>query len=263
MQLGLFIAFKAILVSLVNITQINKITPEQNGSQLRNNRIQLPSEAGGTSKQTTVASTSIGLENNSKNTKKQILFATSEETKSILQRLNSYFNTSFFVYLLNSMLLDILLASILNTYSLPWKANFRNILSHTLSLLIIFLYFYMTSTILSIMVRLEMSRKDKIENVHIKTKYKRWLFLRLPLKPSASLLSRFLPEFILVGDILVCLVLVIFQSSGLLQLIPILIWKFMVILILVKIPLKDVLDTAMITLNEIMFFLILGFFSYN
>lgn len=155
------------------------------------------------------------------------------------------------------MLLDIFLSSVLNFHSLPWK-NGPQILSHAISGIVIIGYCFMIGRIISIMIRLEFSRLDKIERIHVNTKYKNWLFLRVPIKLAASVLSRFVPEYILIGDTLVCILLVVFNGSGKLQIIPIMAFKLIIILALFQKPLKEKIDQWMLTINEVFFFLILG-----
>jgi hypothetical protein len=111
------------------------------------------------------------------------------------------------------MLLDLFLASVLNIHSLDWS-SFGQVFSHAVSLAFLIGYLYMVAKIVKIMVSLELSKKDKIESTHIKTIYKKWLFLRTPIKSTAPTIARFTPEYIMVSDTITCFVLVLSQRNG-------------------------------------------------
>jgi hypothetical protein len=107
------------------------------------------------------------------------------------------------------------------------------------------------------MVDMEKAKKDKVLSTHVKTKFKKWLFLRIDIREDCSSFVRFIPEYLLVHEYFVCVFLVIFYKNGIMQIVPILLMKVFIIGILLKKPFTEWLDQWMITVNEIFFSLIM------
>jgi hypothetical protein len=184
-----------------------------------------------------------------------------DETKmsqyeKIIFKVDNYFNHSFFIYLLNSMLMDLFLTSLINVYFLEFASSV-NILSNILSIFFIILYTAMIYNICKIMSSLERAKKDKIMSTHIKSKFKKWLFLRIPIKEDSSCWTSLIPEYLLVHEYFVCVFLVIFHRYGLLQLTSILAMKLLILFVLYQGPFKEKIDQWLITVNEMFFTAIL------
>lgn len=177
------------------------------------------------------------------------------------KKVYDYLNTSFFVYFSNSVLMDVVMPAFMNLNFLEFS-SVNQILHHTVSVILIACYFYLIYKLLSIMISLELRKKDKIDSVHINSKFKNWLFLRIHIKESSSLLPRFVPETYLIHDFLLCLFLVNFHSNAKVQILSLMIMKIYQFLNLCQFPMKEALDQIMLLVNEFFFTCVLAFFLY-
>jgi hypothetical protein len=135
-------------------------------------------------------------------------------SQKIIMKLDNYFNHSFFIYMLNSMLMDLFLTSLMNVWFLDFKSSGK-VFSNILSIFFIILYTCMIYKLCKIMISFEQAKKDKIMSTHLKTKFKKWLFLRVAIKDDKPTYVRLIPEYLLVHEYFLCVFIVIFNYSGL------------------------------------------------
>lgn len=172
--------------------------------------------------------------------------------KPFLNRVDDYLNHAFFVYLHNSMVLDLVMGAMVNLNFMPWNSAIR-IIHHLLSFSCIIAVVYLSYFLISILVNLEIKKRDKVEGTHIKTKFKRWLFLRVPIKENAKLLASFTPENYLVHDILLCVFLVLFNGIAVAQILTLILMKGYIFVLLLTFPMKEMMEQAMLMGNEFFF----------
>jgi hypothetical protein len=127
--------------------------------------------------------------------------------------MNEYFNLAFYVYFANSLLLDIVMSSMVNIFFMGHSAPLA-ILHHVVSVIALGLFLTLVYRVIKIMIDYEQKKKDKVEGTHVKTKFKSWLFLRVPVREDAKLFSRFTPEAYMVHDVLLCIILVVFNGHS-------------------------------------------------
>jgi hypothetical protein len=136
---------------------------------------------------------------------------TDDKNKSVIGKANDYFNLAFYVYFSNSLLLDIVMAGLVNLFFMGYE-TMLGIIHHVMSFSFICLFVGLAVKTIRIMIDYEKKKRDKVEGTHVKTKFKKWLFLRVPIKENAKLLPSFTPEAYMVHDILLCFFLVVFNG---------------------------------------------------
>ena len=155
--------------------------------------------------------------------------------------------------------MDMVMASIVNLFFMGYS-GFMAILHHLLSLATLVIFIGLVVKTLWIMIDLEKKRRDKVDGTHVKTKFKRWLFLRVPIRDDAKMLPRFLPEGYMVHDVMLCFFLATFNSNAKVQIISLLLMKVYLLVNLLYRPLKEKLEQVMLTGNELFFIIILTVF---
>lgn len=185
--------------------------------------------------------------------------STNKPKLTLIQKANQYFNLAFYIYFFNSLLMDIVMASLVNLFFMGMK-NISAVLHHVLSLTFLLIFMWLVYKTISIMVNYELKKLDKVDSVHVKTKFKKWLFLRVPIKETAKLLPRFIPEAYMVHDILLCVFLVTFNGYSTVQIVSLIILKLYLLVNLCYKPLKETLEQVMLMGNEIFFLSMLGIF---
>lgn len=156
----------------------------------------------------------------------------------MLCKIDDYLNHAFFVYLHNSMVLDLVMGGMVNLRFMPWSGGVQ-ILHHITSMFIIALVAYLSYFLIKILVNLEIQKRDKVESTHVKTTFKKWLFLRLPIKKNAKLLASFTPENYLVHDISICVILVLFNGNAFVQILSLFLIKAYIFSNLLTFPMKE------------------------
>jgi hypothetical protein len=179
--------------------------------------------------------------------------------ESAVQKANKYFNLAFYVYFFNSLLMDVVMAAFVNLFFMGY-GGFMAIFHHFVSVVALVLFLGLVYKTLSIMINLERKRRDKVDGTHVKTKFKKWLFLRVPIKEDAKLLPRFVPEGYMVHDVMLCFFLVTFNSMGMVQIVSLFLMKVYLLVNLCFKPLKEKLEQIMLIGNEIFFVVILILF---
>ena len=172
--------------------------------------------------------------------------------KSGLEKMDHYLNHAFFVYLHNSMVLDFVMGAVINLQFMPWS-GLKQLFHHLASIAILGAILYLSYFLIKILVDLEIKKRDAVEGTHVKTKFKRWLFLRVPIKESARLLASFTPENYLVHDILLCIFLVVFNGKAGVQILSLLLMKAYIFFNLCTLPMKELPEQLMLTGNEFFF----------
>ena len=136
-----------------------------------------------------------------------------KKKKSIFQKLDSYLSISFFVYFVNSILLDVVMSCFASLIFLKWNTFFK-LAHHFYSLAVLCSILAFIGYLVKILIKMEIKKKDRVENIHVKTKFKTWLFLRLPIKPEAPTIAQFGPEYLTIQEFLSCIFIVTFHFSG-------------------------------------------------
>jgi hypothetical protein len=136
------------------------------------------------------------------------------------------------------MVLDLAMGAMVNLNFMAWN-SFMTILHHLLSLASLAAIGYLSYFLISILVNLEIKKRDKVESTHVKTKFKKWLFLRVPIKETAKLLPSFTPENYLVHDIFICVFLVLFNGMAVVQILTLILMKGYIFGCLITFPMKE------------------------
>ncbi len=236
-NIAILLVVKLILLQLIkseSASSLNKISPESNGNADDSQILNIKTEA----KHKTPAPS---------------------DKLTTLQKANQYFNLAFYIYFFNSLLMDMVMASIVNLFFMGF-GGFLAIIHHILSLATLVVFVGLVVKTLRIMIDLEIKRKDKVEGVHVKTKFKKWLFLRVPIKDEAKLLPRFIPEGYMVHDVMLCFFLVTFNGNAKVQIISLMLMKIYLLVNLFYRPLKETLEQVMLMGNECFFIIILTVF---
>jgi uncharacterized membrane protein len=135
---------------------------------------------------------------------------------------------------------------------MPWNGAVK-IIHHLSSLAIIGAIIYLCYFLIKILVDLEIKKRDKVESTHVKTTFKKWLFLRVPIKESAKLLPSFTPENYIVHDVLLCVFLVLFHDNATIQILSLFLMKAYIFGNLLTFPMKELMEQIMLTGNEFFF----------
>ena len=139
-------------------------------------------------------------------------------------------------------MMDFAMAVFCNYAFLSLGSSLGKLSNHILSTVTLTLYVLLIYKLISIMVRLELSRRDKVEKTHLKTKFKRWLFLRIPVRQEARTIPRFTPEIYLLHDLLLCFFLTVFHGNARVQIYSLIALKLFVLVNLLYLPFKEWLD---------------------
>lgn len=179
--------------------------------------------------------------------------------EKLSKKLDDYLSIAFFVYFINSALLDVTMANFIQLRFAGWT-HFTPILNQLWAFIQLGILFTLCSFITTIVFHLELSKTDdEVGKTQVKSKFKTWLLLRVPIKPEVAAFAKFTPEFIMVHDIFLCFFLVIFHSSATAQIIGILCLKIGLLSSLAFFPFQEKLDQIVIFVSECFHILILVF----
>ena len=150
------------------------------------------------------------------------------------------------------MVLDLAMGAMVNLNFMAWN-SLMAILQHVMSFASLVAISYLSYFLISILVNLEIKKRDKVESTHVKTKFKRWLFLRVPIKENAKLLPSFTPENYIVHDILICVFLVLFNGIAIVQITLLILMKGYIFGCLLTFPMKELPEQLLLMGNEFFF----------
>lgn len=182
--------------------------------------------------------------------------------QSNIEKLDSYLNLAFFVYLTNAAQFDIILTGFVNFAFLNFTSVFH-LLNQMATIIVMTSLALLLLKCISIMVNMEkIYSLNEIKSIQLKIMYRKWLFLRLEMKETAKLVFKLAPECTIAIDFIIGFVLGIFYKNGLSQLITIIIMKASLIYILCQRPFKEERESTITIVNESVYFLVLIIFLF-
>lgn len=109
---------------------------------------------------------------------------------------------------------------------------------------------YLAYFVIRILLKIEKSSKDKVESTHLKHIWNPWLELRESILEETDFLRKFTPEIMMICDLLTCTAIVLFYSNGLVQIIPVFLFKLAVVILLGKNSFKSKKEWIISLVNE-------------
>ena len=183
----------------------------------------------------------------------------SQERKGVVEqsiaKMNRIFNTAFFVELMISAQIDILISAYSNIREF-WLYPFKYLINSMTSLFMVFFYLWMMRKIIHRSIRLENYRK-KYGNYKC-MKLRKWRFLKSEYKDGASGLGLYIHEVFFVRDFLMCFFLVMFLDNPLIQILPTLFFYLISLGIqIVKQPFESKIMNFLSVINQSVYVIIL------